>query len=151
MWHPYTFQVLWNLQIKYCDWHFSLSYSELSFVPRLLTSLKFYKNLEKWVKHRIQTTQSLMLMKLTCTEHYFIIQMPSYKLLFVCLRFSSYSRIKLVVIFIGEGLQILHIYSVIVTIEQGRFYTCYNHRNTRHPFIMVICEDSWHSHLLPSV
>ena len=34
--------------------------------------------------------------------------------------------------------------------REGSF-TCHTYCDTRHPFMMVISEDTWHSHLLPSV
>ena len=31
------------------------------------------------------------------------------------------------------------------------FFVCHTYSNTEHPFIMVISEDPWHSHLLPGI
>ena len=50
----------------------------------------------------------------------------------------------------GEGLQILS-YAPLIAIERWGFLACYTYCVTGHPFIMVISEDPWHSHLLPSV
>ena len=51
----------------------------------------------------------------------------------------------------GEGLQILtharHSWQLII---EGSL-TCHTYCDTGLPFIMVISEDPWHSHLLPSV
>ena len=40
--------------------------------------------------------------------------------------------------------------SVLMAIEQWVFLTCHTSCDTGLPFIMVISEDPWHSHLLPS-
>ena len=51
----------------------------------------------------------------------------------------------------GEGLQIFTICSVLVAIEHEESLACHTYCDTGHPFIVVISEDPWHSHLLPSV
>ena len=52
----------------------------------------------------------------------------------------------------GEGLQILTYarHSWLPLSSEGSL-TCHTHCDTGLPFIMVISEDPWHSHLLPSV
>ena len=37
-----------------------------------------------------------------------------------------------------------------MAIEQWGSLVCHTYRDTGHPFIMVISEDPWHSHLMPS-
>ena len=56
------------------------------------------------------------------------------------------------VTFAGEGLQILtYIYSALMAIEQWGFLTRHNYCDTGLALKIVISEDLWHSHLLPSV
>ena len=43
------------------------------------------------------------------------------------------------------------VYSALMAMEHWGFFRCYTYCDTGHPFIMVISEDPWHSHLLPSV
>ena len=41
--------------------------------------------------------------------------------------------------------------SALMAIEQWRFFSVPHFCDTGHPFIMVIFEDPWHLHLMPSV
>ena len=50
-----------------------------------------------------------------------------------------------------EGLQILTYARHSWTLSSEGSLTCHAHCDTGLPFIMVISEDPWHSHLLPSV
>ena len=43
----------------------------------------------------------------------------------------------------------LNIRWALIAIEQWGFLACHTYYDTGHPFIMVISEDLWHSHLLP--
>ena len=43
------------------------------------------------------------------------------------------------------------LWMALMAIEHYSFLQCHTYCDTRHPFIMVISEDPWHSHLLPSV
>ena len=70
--------------------------------------------------------------------------------LFVCLDFSSHSRIFNLfgdVTIAGEGLQILtHAYAWHSwPLSSEGSLACHNFCDTGHPFIMVISEDPWHS------
>ena len=51
------------------------------------------------------------------------------------------------VIMVGEGLQTQHLWPFS---SEGSL-ACYTHFDMGHLFMMVISEDVWHSHLLPSV
>ena len=74
--------------------------------------------------------------------------------LFVVWGFSSHSRIFHSygdVTIAGKGLQIF-IYARYSWQLSSKVYLAYHtYCDTGHPFIMVISEDPWHSHLLPSV
>ena len=78
-------------------------------------------------------------------------QIQQVNILFVCLRFLwSLSRIFHAngnVTIIGEGLQIWHSWPLS---SEGSLACpiCYD---MGHPFVMVISEDLWHLHLLPSI
>ena len=68
--------------------------------------------------------------------------------------FLSHSRICLSygdVTIIGEGLQILNYALHSWPINSKGSLACHTYCGTVHPFIMVISEDPWHSHLLSSV
>ena len=60
--------------------------------------------------------------------------------------------IQLNVLFInaGEGLQILTYARHSWPLSSEGSFTCHTYCDTGLPFIMVISEDPWHSHLLPS-
>ena len=45
----------------------------------------------------------------------------------------------------------LELYSALMVIKQWFFLACHTFCDTEHPLIMVISEDPWHWHLLPSV
>ena len=60
--------------------------------------------------------------------------------------FHSYGGITIAV----EGLQILTYAQHLWPFSSEVSLTCYTHCDTGLPFIMVISEDPWHSHLLPS-
>ena len=73
---------------------------------------------------------------------------------FVCLEFivplknlHSYGDVTIA----GEGLQILTYARHSWQLSSEGSLTCHSHCDTELPFIMVISEDLWHSHLLPSV
>ena len=69
---------------------------------------------------------------------------------FVC---SSHSRIVHSygdVTITGDGLQILT-YARHSRLSSEGSWACHTNCDTGHPFIMVIAEDPWHSHLMPSV
>ena len=51
----------------------------------------------------------------------------------------------------GEGLQIFTFDRHSWPLSSEGSLTCHTYCDTGHPFIMVISEDPWHSHLLPSV
>ena len=51
----------------------------------------------------------------------------------------------------GEGLQILTYARHLWPLRSEGSLTCRTHYNTGQPYILVISEDQWHSHLLPSV
>ena len=78
-------------------------------------------------------------------------------LLFVCLFIrscSSHSRIFPSfgdVTIPDEGLQILTYARHFWPSSSGGSLACHTYRDTEHPFIMVISEDTLHSHLPPSV
>ena len=55
------------------------------------------------------------------------------------------------VIIAGEGLQILTYARHSWPLSSEGSLTCHTYCDTGLPFIMVISEDPWHSHLLPSV
>ena len=72
--------------------------------------------------------------------------------LFVCL--SSHSRIFHSygdVTIAGEGLQILTYARHTWPLSSEDSLTCHTYCDTGLPFIMVMSEDPWHSHQLPSV
>ena len=75
---------------------------------------------------------------------------------FVCLYFwvSSYSKKFLFyadATITGEGAANFDLCSsLMATVHWGFFLACHTSIYTRNPFIMVISEDPWHSHLLPS-
>ena len=74
--------------------------------------------------------------------------------LFVCLGFSSHSRIFHSygnVTFTGEGLQILTYARHSWSLSSEGSLACHTYFDTGHPFMMVISEDPWHLHVLPSV
>ena len=50
----------------------------------------------------------------------------------------------------GEGLQIMTNTRHSWSLNSAGSLACHNFCDTGHPFIMVISEDPWHSHLLPS-
>ena len=60
--------------------------------------------------------------------------------------FHSYGDVTIAV----EGLQILTYAQHSWPLSSEVSLTCYTHCDTCLPFIMVIAEESWHSHLLPS-
>ena len=73
--------------------------------------------------------------------------------MFVC-GLSSHSRIFHSygdVTITGEGLQILTYARHLWPLSSEGSLACHTYCDTGHPFIMVISEDLWHSHLLPSV
>ena len=51
----------------------------------------------------------------------------------------------------GEGLKIMIYTRHLWPLSSEGSLACHTHCYTGHPFIMVILEDAWHSHLLPSV
>ena len=51
----------------------------------------------------------------------------------------------------GEGLHILSYARHSWPLSSEGSVACHTHCDTGHPFIMVISEDPWHSHLLPNV
>ena len=55
------------------------------------------------------------------------------------------------VTFAGEGLQILTYARHSLPLSSEDFLVCDIYCDTGHPFIMIISNDQWHSHLLPSV
>ena len=68
--------------------------------------------------------------------------------------FSSHSRIFHScgdVTITGEGLQILIYARHSRPLSSEGSLPCHTYYDTGHPFIMVISEDPWHSHLMPSV
>ena len=73
---------------------------------------------------------------------------------FVCLGFSSHSRIFHSygdVTITVEGLKVLTYARHSWPLSSEGSSACHTYCDTGHPFIMVISEDPWHSHLLPSV
>ena len=70
---------------------------------------------------------------------------------FFLLSFTSHSRLHSYgdITITGEGLQILT-YTWHSGCSEG-YLACNTYCDTSHPFIMVISEDPWHSHILPSV
>ena len=74
--------------------------------------------------------------------------------LFVCIFFSSHSRIFHSygdVTITSEGLQILTYAWHSWPLRSEGSLTCHTYCDTGHSFIMVISEEPWHSHILPSV
>ena len=70
-----------------------------------------------------------------------------FSLSFLSKPFQSYGDVTIA----GEGLQILtYARNSWPLISKGSL-TCHTYCDTDQPFIMVISEDPWHSHLLPSV
>ena len=67
--------------------------------------------------------------------------------------FSYYLHIlEMLTTITGSGLQSFDLYSAHTAIEQCHgSLTYHTYRETGKPFIMVISEDQWHSHLLPCV
>ena len=61
--------------------------------------------------------------------------------------FHSYGNVTIA----GEGLQILTYARHTWSLSSEGSLTCHNYCDTGLPYIMVISEDPWHSHLLPSV
>ena len=61
--------------------------------------------------------------------------------------FNSYGDLTIT----SEGLQILTDARHSSTLSSEGSLACHTFHDTGHPFIMVIYEDPWHSHLLPSV
>ena len=61
--------------------------------------------------------------------------------------FNSYGDVTIA----GEGLQILTCARHSWQLSSEGSLACHTYCDTGHPFIMVISEDPWHSHLLPSV
>ena len=79
----------------------------------------------------------------------------SLKKLFVCFfvffvplsSFHSFGDITIA----GEGLQILiHARHLWPLTTEGSL-ACHTYNDTGHPFLMVVSEDQWHSHLMPSI
>ena len=76
---------------------------------------------------------------------------------FVCLfvwSFSSHSRIFQSfgdITIAGEGLPILTYAQHLWPSSSSGWLACHTYCDTGHLFIMVIFEDPWHSHLMPSV
>ena len=74
--------------------------------------------------------------------------------LFVCLRFivplENFSLIWRRH-YNGEGLQILTYAQHSWPLSSEGSLTCHTYCDTGHPFIMVISEDPWNSHLLPTL
>ena len=73
--------------------------------------------------------------------------------LFVCMgfiapleNFHSYWDVTIT----GEGLQILTYAQRSWTLRSERSSACHTYCGTGYPFIMIIYEDPWHLHLLPS-
>ena len=60
--------------------------------------------------------------------------------------FHSYGDVTIA----GEGLQILTYARHSWPLSSEDSLACHIYCDTDHPFLMVITEDSWHSHLLPS-
>ena len=71
--------------------------------------------------------------------------------LFVYLFVSSIFHLYGDVTITGEGLQILTYARHSWPFSSVASFTCHTYCDTAHPFIMVISEDPWHSHLLPNV
>ena len=61
--------------------------------------------------------------------------------------FNSYGDVTIA----GEGLQILTYAQHLWPLSSEGSLTCHTHCDAGLPFIMVISEDPWHSHLMPSV
>ena len=61
--------------------------------------------------------------------------------------FHSYGDVTIA----GEGLQILTYARHPWPLSSEGSLMCHNHCDTGLPFIMVISEDPWHSHLMPTV
>ena len=74
--------------------------------------------------------------------------------IFACLFFSSHSRFFHSygdVTITDERMQILTYVRHLWPLSSEGSLACQTFCDTGHPFIMVISEDPWHSHLLPSV
>ena len=72
---------------------------------------------------------------------------------YICLGFSSHSKIVHSygnVNIGGERLQILTFGRHPWSLNTEGSLACHTYCDTGHPFIMIISEDPWHSHLLPS-
>ena len=70
------------------------------------------------------------------------------------LSFSSHSRTFHSfgeVTIAGEGLQILTFARLFWPLSSEGSSACHTYCDTGHPFIMVISEDPWHSHVMPRV
>ena len=98
---------------------------------------------------RSRSTETLNLLSL------FSYYCPPYSFsLFVCLfgvyrptqEFYSYGEVTIA----GEGLKILTYAWHSWPLSSEASLACHTHCDNGHPFIMVISEDPWHSHLLPS-
>ena len=61
--------------------------------------------------------------------------------------FHSYGDVTIA----GEGLQILNYARHLWLLSSEGYVACHTYCDTEHPFIMLISEDPWHSHLMPSV
>ena len=61
--------------------------------------------------------------------------------------FHSYGDVTMT----GEGLQIFTYGRQIWPMSSVCSLACHTHSDMGHPFIMIISEDPWHSHQLPSV
>ena len=71
---------------------------------------------------------------------------------FVCVGYSSHLRIHSYgeVTITGEGVQILSYAQHSWPLSSEGSLACHTYYDTGQPFMMVISEDPWHSHLLPS-
>ena len=85
-----------------------------------------------------QTTRQAFLFKMDARFSFFI---------FLCLSSQSYGDVSIA----GEGLQILTYARHSWPLSSEGSLTCHTHCDTGLPFILVISEDPWQSHLLPSV
>ena len=61
--------------------------------------------------------------------------------------FHSYGDVTIA----GEVLKIMTYARHLWPLSSEGSLACHTYCDTEHPFIMVISEDAWHSHLLPSV
>ena len=76
------------------------------------------------------------------------------RLIFVATRYTRYSRIFHSygdVTITDEGLQILNYTQHLMPLSNEVSLACHTYCDTGHPFMMVISENPWYSHLLPSV